>query len=630
MTLRFSVHRFAYRVAVGAIGLCTFVGSLGGQSSVPISYQVSFPNAAHHEAEIAVTFPGLPAGTPLEVWMSRSSPGRYALHEFAKNVYHLRAEDGKGRALGVVPLNPYSWRVAGHDGTVKLRYTLFGDRGDGTYAQIGRTNAHLNAPATFMWAKGLDARPIRVTFKGLPSGWRVATQLKPTTDPTTFWAPDLQLFMDSPITLGPIDIRSWLVTNGPRIDTVRVAIQHLGTKEETDRYVEMVKKIVPEQAGVFGELPKFDWGTYTFLADYLPWASGDGMEHRNSTSLTGTRPLSTAMLGAIGTVSHEFFHAWNVERIRPRTLEPFDFTRANMSGELWLAEGFTNYYGPLTLRRAGLTTDDSFVRGIGGAVSEVVSAPGRRFFSAVEMSQQAPFVDAAQSIDPQNRANTFISYYTYGSVIAVGLDLTLRQRSRGEITLDDFMRAMWVKYGKTEKAYTLDGVRVTLGEVARDTSFANDFFRRYIAGPELPDFVQLFATVGLRFRPARPGVAWLGDAVLTTTPAGRVAVGTSVLVGQPMYAAGLERGDTLVALDDQPIGSTFAVDSVLSRHQPGDTVDVTFLSRGVQIQSRFALAENPRMELVLGESGGAAVTPGAIESRRRWLASKAGTQGIPR
>jgi predicted metalloprotease with PDZ domain len=283
-------------------------GGVAAQTGT-ISYEVTFPNAEHHEAEVAVTFPGLTRGTPLTAWMSRSSPGRYAVHEFSKNVYNLRATDGRGRPLVVEPATPYSWTVSGHDGTVTIRYTLFGDRGDGTYAQIDRAHAHLNAPATFLWAKGLETRPASVRFLSLPAGWRVATQLKPTADPASFTAPDLQYLLDSPITLGALEIRSWLVTNGDRVDTIRVAMNHLGSSAEVDQYVAMAGKVVQEQAGVFGELPRFDFGTYTFLAVYLPWGSGDGMEHRNSTSLTGTRPLATGLAGSIGTVSHEFFHA---------------------------------------------------------------------------------------------------------------------------------------------------------------------------------------------------------------------------------------------------------------------------------------------------------------------------------
>src|SRR5690606_33127320 len=120
-------------------------------------------------------------------------------------------------------------------------------------------------------------------------------------------------------------------------------------------YVDGARRIVDAAVDVWGVLPQFDYGRYTFLADYLPWTSGDGMEHRNSTVVSSSRPLSTGLMGNLGTVSHEFFHAWNVERLRPADLEPFDFTGADMSDNLWLAEGFTQYYGSLLLRRAGLT-----------------------------------------------------------------------------------------------------------------------------------------------------------------------------------------------------------------------------------------------------------------------------------
>lgn len=620
------MHRSAWQFALLA-------SLFAGESRLPaqspaVSYEISFPNAAHHEAEIVVTFPGIPS-TPLEIWMSRSSPGRYAVHEFAKNIYNIRAEDSRRRALTAVPSTPYSWRVAGHDGTVRIRYTLFGDRGDGTYAQIDRTHAHLNAPATFLWARGLEARPVQVAFRNVPEGWRVATQLKPTADAATFTAPSLPLLMDSPITLGPLDIRSWLVTNGARTDTIRLAINHLGTTTEVDRFVEMIKRVVPEQTAVFGELPRFDWGTYTFLADYLPWASGDGMEHRNSTSLTSTRPLSTGMQDNLGTVSHEFFHAWNVERIRPRTLEPFDFTRANMSGELWFAEGFTSYYGDLLLRRAGLLSDEEYFRSLGGSINAVVNAPGRRYFSAVDMSRQAPFTDAATSIDPSNRANTFLSYYTYGEAIAAGLDLTLRSRF-SERSLDDYMRAMWLRHGRTERPYTMDHLRIVLGAVTRDTAFANDYFRRFIAGREVPDYAELFATVGLVFRPVRPGVAWIGDAGLEASN-GALAVTGPVRVGHPLYATGVATGDTLLTLGGTSLASIAGLDSILAAHPPGDTLELSFRNRGATISAPVVLAENPRRELVPAESVEPRRVPvSSLENRRRWLASKASTQGAPR
>src|SRR5581483_1078389 len=162
-----------------------------------VDYIISFPNAVHHEAEVSVTFSGAPVGKPLEVRMSRSSPGRYALTEFAKNVYNVKAFGENGAALTVTHPNPYQWDVPEHRGEVTVTYTLFADYASGTYSGIDNTHAHLNMPATFMWARGFDKAPVRITFRPAVSDWKVATQLVPTNDRYTFTAPDFQYFMDS-------------------------------------------------------------------------------------------------------------------------------------------------------------------------------------------------------------------------------------------------------------------------------------------------------------------------------------------------------------------------------------------------------------------------------------------------
>lgn len=160
--------------------------------------------------------------------------------------------------------------------------------------------------------------------------------------------------MDSPTHLSVLDIREWPVTSGGRTQTIRLALDHLGSAEEATRFTDLTKLVVDEMGAVFGELPRFDFGTYTFIACYRSNCTGDGMEHRNATSLTASAGVASSVMSLLGAVSHEFFHAWNVERIRPSSLEPFDFSDANMSGELWVAEGFTNYYGPLVIARAGI------------------------------------------------------------------------------------------------------------------------------------------------------------------------------------------------------------------------------------------------------------------------------------
>ena len=587
-------------------------------AQVPVRYEVAFPNAVHHEARITVAFEGVPAG-PLELRMSRSSPGRYALHEFAKNVYGVEAVDAAGKSLRISRPNPHQWDVAGHDGTVRVAYTLFADRTDGTYSAIDATHAHLNMPATFMWARGLGDRPVSIRFVLPDTAWRIATQLLPAGQENTFRAPNLQYFMDSPTEIGPLDIRTWTLSSGGKSQTIRLALHHEGTREQADAYLEMAKKVVREQVGVFGEAPDFDAGTYTFIADYLPYASGDGMEHRNSTILTSSQSLSSNPIGLLGTLSHEFFHAWNVERIRPRALEPFDFERANMSGELWFAEGFTSYYGPLVIHRAGIVPFEQYAANLAGGLNAVINGPGRRFFSPVEMSLQAPFVDAAASIDPQNKANTFISYYTWGAAVGLGLDLTLRSRFTG-VTLDDLMRDLWRTHGTSERPYTHDDLRAALARITRDTAFARDFFARYIEGREVVDYAGLLARAGIRLRRASPDAAFIGGPIAFAGDSAVISCPT--IIGTPLYDAGLDRGDRIISIDGRPLATEAALTDLLATRRPGDRVSVEFLQRGAVRSATMRLVEDPRLEAVTFEAAGEPVTPAIKAFRERWLASR--------
>jgi predicted metalloprotease with PDZ domain len=598
------------------VGAGILIIGLGRPVGAQIVYEVSFPNAVHHEARISVTFTDLPAPA-LELRMSRSSPGRYAIHEFAKNVYSVRAEDGNGAPLQITRPNPYQWDVPVHDDTVRVIYTLFADRADGTYSQVDESHAHFNVPATFMWARGFADRQIRVTFQP-PDGvnWRVATQLLPTDDPMTFTAPNLYYFMDSPIEISDFALRQWEVSDNGGTSTIRLAIHHDGTEQEVDMFTEMVKRVVDEGTAVFGDVPEFDGGTYTFIADYLPWVSDDGMEHRNSTIVSSTASLQRAPPGLISTVSHEFFHAWNVERIRPRTLEPFDFERANMSGELWFAEGFTTYYAGLILRRADMLSVSDYARRLSGGLSAVVNSPGRRFFSPVEMSMQAPFVDEARAVDPTNGENTFISYYTWGSVIGLNLDLTLR--SQFDLTLDGYMRAVWEQFGKTEIPYTVDDLESVLGALTEDEEFATEFFARYVRGREVPDYEALLANAGFLLRRARPNEAWLGDTRLQYADSS-ATLNTTPPIGSPLYEAGISRGDRVVSIDGQALTNAGVLREVLDGHSPGDVVDIRFEQRGIMKTVAVTLAANQRLEVVLYEDAGLPLTEDVRAFRQRWL-----------
>ena len=609
---------------VAAAALVCTAPTLGAQQS--IEYTISFPNAEQHEVHVEAVFRGVAARMPLQLRMSRSSPGRYAIHNFAKNVHSVRATDGRGRSLGITRPDPHGWNVSGHDGTVKLTYVVWGDRVDGTYLGVDATHAHMNMPATFMWARGMMKAP--VTLKVNPrAGWRVVTQLKPTRDSTVFTAPHVQYFLDSPTEVGPVTMRSWPVSNGTKTYTIRLAVHHLGNEAQVDTFADMAKKIVAEQIAAFGEPPAFDFGTYTFLADYLPWASGDGMEHRNSTILSSRRTLAdrTNRLGNLGTLSHEFFHSWNVERLRPRSLEPFDFERENMSGELWFAEGFTNYFDDLFIRRAGLLSDEEFAAAIGDRIVTTINAPGRKYFSAVEMSMQAPFVDAAASIDPHNVANKFLSYYTWGAAIGVGLDLTLR--SRFMLTADDYMRELWREFGRHQspslaptKPYTMNDLRRTLGRFTKDTAFANDFFRRYIEGRDVPDYETLLAKAGLLLEKTAVGKPFIGASLADDTTA--VFVNWTSESG-PFFAAGIANGDLIYSIDGEPTTSITALENIVTSRRVGDVIKVELFQRGQRRTVPVTLVADPGLRVTTYEAAGRSITPDMQAFRNSWLNSRA-------
>ena len=431
-----------------------FVSASAWAQQAPIEYTLSFPAPEHRWMQVEIRFANVPGGT-LELRMARTSPGRYALHEFAKNVFDVAIVNGKGQPLTARRPNPHQWDVANHDGTVLVTYKVFGDRTDGTYLGIDDIHAHINIPAALMFARGWFERSARVTFVRPPGkAWKVATQLFPTGDPLVFTSPNIHYLMDSPADFSNFMLRTFTVDDGQKRSgpppTFRIALTHDGTEAEADAFAKDVERIVRESIPIFGELPNFETNTYTFLSVYLPWASGDGMEHRNSTSLTSSGALRNPQerSGILGTVAHEFFHAWNMERLRSAGLEPFDFEEADMSDDLWLGEGFTNYFDGLIQHRAGFNTVDAFAGELAGVINQVTVSPGRTFRSAVDMSRLAPFVDAAVSIDRTAWPNLFISYYTYGQAIGLGLDLSLRDRSNGKIRGDDYMKALWARFGR--------------------------------------------------------------------------------------------------------------------------------------------------------------------------------------
>ena len=624
---RMPILRAAIRATV-----CLLVFAAVGRAEAPVDYRLSFPDYVRHWMDVEIVFADV-AADPLEIHMPRTSPGRYALHEFVKNVFDVQIRDRANRPLAAEQPALHVWRVKGHGGTVRVRYRVFGDRVDGTYFRVDASQAHINMPATLMWAKTLESRPATITLVPPPDvRWTAATQLYATADPLVFTAPNLAYLMDSPVQLTTQTLRSFevppLAGTAGKPATIRVAVRHDGRDEDVDALTDGVRKIVREAQAIFGELPAFEPGHYTFLANYARDASADGMEHRNSTVVSYPGSIANPD-GLFDGIAHEFFHVWNVERIRPTSLEPFDLDHATASTELWMAEGFTQYYQLLLKGRAGIVSQDETLADLAAVVNAVNASAGRRVRSAPEMSRLAPLVDQACAIDPTNWGNTYLSYYTFGAAIAFGLDLELRDRTDGRVTLDDYMRALWTTFGRAPgppgtvaKPYRPADLETTLAAVSGSRSFAGEFFERYVNGPELVEYGMLLRRMGLVWRPAHPGRPWIGDLPLVGAQGGAYVTAAPPM-GTPAYDAGFGRGDVIVALGGSQVAGPTDVARIVAATKPGSRLDVTYLRHGTTRQTTIAVRQHPTRELVTREAAGETPTDEERKMRAGWLAPRA-------
>jgi len=613
-----------------AVALLMATASFAQQDKVKaIFYSISFPNAVHHEADIVITIPQAPSG-PFKIRMSRSSAGRYATHEFGKNIYNVKATNVDGSTLDLKQVEGDVYEVGAHSETVKVSYTLFGNWTDGTYTGIDPSHAHLNMPATFMWVVGEDKRPLKFEFNDLDKyGWRVASQLKHEGD-NLYSAPNMQYMMDSPTELSAYKEASWTVNNNGKDEKINLTVHSVDDQATIDAFGKQVQRLVLEEKAVFGELPVYDYGEYTFLDDVYPTVSGDGMEHHNSTCIV--QPIDKVAgneVRLLGTFSHEYFHSWNVKRIRPKSLEPFNFEHANMSSELWFAEGFTQYYGELMLVRAGFHTPEEYTRTLGGLINQILNTPGAAKYPATQMSRYSVFADAGVSIDPNNQANMFTSYYTYGGAIALALDMRLR--SEFNLTLDDYMREVWLNRGKIMKPYVIADLQSDLAKVTKNSKFAADFFNKYIYGIEKNNYTALLAKAGMLVQKAQPGKAWTGPLSFTrnrgrsgearTTGEERLPVQISIM-GTPIYKAGLDVGDIILKADGKDVKDIQGFNEIVASKSIGDKITVHYKNRTGEHDAIVTLEENPALEVVTFEKAGRELTKAQTDFRNNWLSTK--------
>ncbi|MDQ6926276.1 MAG: hypothetical protein M3154_08575 [Candidatus Eremiobacteraeota bacterium] len=487
------------------------VGPLhASRSPYAISYTVAMPNPASHLYEIGVEVRGTLPDTlrfVLPVW----SPGRYARVDFARNVQGFAAEDGHGRALRWTKLEGSTWGVVTGAGarTARVRYRVFADDLSGTYSVLDTAHANWNAAGLFVYAEGHKPDPVTLTIRA-PAGWRVVNgaQGNPereiaTADGTTrFRFPNYDELVDAPTEVVPaahITLDTFVVDRR----RYRVMLHHNGPIDSAVRlrFVDGGRAIVARENRVIAPPPL---AQYTFLA-HAGYGGGDGMEHLTSTEIIAARPLadSAAADRFLGTVAHEYFHAWNVKRVRPLALGPFDYTEAQHEPSLWVAEGWTQYYGELTPVRVGIVPRANFYDRLARTLQTVTTSPARLNRSPRAASFDAPFFDGASPPMQVNSAATFVTYYTSGEARALALDLLIRGASNGAKSLDDVLRVLkretWdaprATYYLQGRGYTETDVERAASEVAgRDL---HGWFDRYVGGTDDLPWGELLRMVGL-------------------------------------------------------------------------------------------------------------------------------------
>jgi predicted metalloprotease with PDZ domain len=475
-----------------------------------ISYRLSMEEPASHLFSVQVDVEGLAGAEYVDFQMPRWSPGRYAVFDFAKNVQEARVSpfcrpqtDCERGNYPAERLDTQTWRAAAKGAPgLTFTYKVFADDLSGTFSQLDARHANFNGHSVFAYVVGHKHDPVSLKVEA-PKGWKIINGQSKNTEQREFRYDNYDLLADTPTEVAPdFNVETFEVGG----KTYRVVVHSFGDEGgKRGELAKRVERVVRAQAAM---MPAPDYEQYTFLFHFDPTARrGDGMEHLNSTQIVETAALGSGntLDEAVGTAAHEFFHVWNVKRLRPAGLGPWDFTRPVVTRGLWIAEGFTNYYGKLSQRRAGLWDDEQLLRAYAGAIGGIENQPGVRLTSAVEASLLAPFIDRATHDQRTNVANTLVSYYPKGETVAVALDLLIRGRSKGRASLDDVMRRAYEEFylKSAGDSYYLKGRAYTVEEFERLASETtgldlSDFFRRYVHDAQPLPYEEALAHVGLR------------------------------------------------------------------------------------------------------------------------------------
>jgi predicted metalloprotease with PDZ domain len=557
-------------------------------------------------------------------------PGSYMVREFARNIVRIVAMAG-GRKVPLLKLDKHTWRAAPAP-RIELAYEVYAWDLSVRGAHLDETHGFFNGTSVFLLPVGLEQQRCIVDILP-PSGakyqsWRVATGLTPVRGTRrhafgTYEAHNYDELIDCPVEIGDFELGRFDVFDVPH----EIAITGRIPKLDIERLTTDLKRLCETHVKLFEPRSHAaPFSRYTFLTMALGDVYG-GLEHRNSTALVtkreglpfiGMQDSTEAYRSFLGLASHEYFHAWNIKRIKPAAFVPYELTRENYTRLLWAFEGLTSYYDDLLMARAGLLTEQQYLKTLATTMTTVMQRPGRLKQSVADSSFDAWIKYYRQD---ENAPNSVVSYYQKGALIGLALDLTIRAHTRGKRSLDDVMRWLWKQWSVAGESYRGVG-EDEFGQAihaATDLSLHEELIA-WTEGTRDPDFKALLAPFGVQCQQAsavdEPHFALLG--IKTSSANGECKV-SHVFDGSAAQAAGVSANDVLIALDGLRV-TPASIDKLLTRYETGDQVQLAAFRRDELMHFQVTLSKHPPIKFSLEVD--AKGSPVATRLRRSWLGQK--------
>src|SRR5579863_725731 len=596
-------RRFAYSL-ICALAALLALSSAATSASGPVDYNVALAAPERHLLEIRVTLPEGSARRDLQlpVWNAL-----YQIRDFAHYVNWVHAADASGQALRVTKLDKSRWQVDGAAHGAVVTYQIYANSPGPFGAQFDAHHAFLNLAEILMYPVDARSSPVRLHFDRVPEGWKIATSLTEVTQ--SYTARDYDSLVDAPVEISSFRESDFDESGGH----YRVIFDADPADYDSDRIVADLRKIVAAATSWMNDRP---FSTYVFIYHFPRGPGGGGMEHAYSTAIDLNAEFIHENADNVdGVTAHEFFHLWNVKRIRPRTLEPPDYTKENYSRALWFSEGVTSTVENFINLRAGLTDEPGFLAHLGEQITELQRRPAHLTQSAEESSLDAWLEGDAYYRQPDRS----ISYYNKGELLGILLDLAVRDASRGQVCLRDVFRRM---NADAQRGMSFDdsaGVRQAAEALAH--ADLGSFFARYVAGTDEIPWDDFFRSVGLhveRVSSAVPDPGFLASRNFD----GPMSV-IAVTARGEAERAGLAVGDTVIEIQGKPAGEDSH--QQLSRLAPGDTLTVKVHSRrGAERELKWKVAG--RDEVSYQVKNNESITAAQRARRAAWLKGEPETE----